>query len=383
MRHLLGRRGVRLGIGVVMVLASTTFVAIPSDAALSPTMTATVVPSDSTPGAASGLLTSLYGGNGFMPTWVTIHLPAQMMVAHADTVPGVPPSPVPTHPADGAILGGGDVTFSFDCVNTITEHWDIKWDEPFQAPRWLNQVAELRADGGPFGSFYVHVIRQQIDRSTNQQYQEHYDLATDTLPAPTVCGHMRFSNDWDPGQPIFQNPYQAGRYKILTESQPVNVATVLRSTTYFYIGEGTQTPPCTIEGTVGDDVLVGTAGNDVICGDGGNDTISGLGGKDVIITGNGNDTVSGGPGNDVIVSAGGSDTVTGDGGNDTVIAGTGNDSVSGGAGNDVLVGSSGTDTVTGNGGLNVVSGGLGTDGCSATSSTNQKYAYAVECESGP
>jgi hypothetical protein len=347
-------------------------------------MKMTLVPSDSTPGAWSGLLASLLGTNGFIPAWVTIHLTPDIEVIHADSVPGVSPTPVPepSHPADGAVLAGGDLTYSRDCVTTIQQHWNITWDEPFQEAPWPNQVGELRADGGAFGTYYIHIVEVLNRDDPWGIYGHHYDLATDDMSSPGACGALRFTNTWDADQPIFRNPLSAGRYKIVTTAQPQGFSTILRSTTYYYIGDGTQTPPCTIEGTPGDDVITGTSGNDVICGEGGNDTISALGGNDVIITGSGNDHIDGGTGSDTILSGSGDDTDIGSAGNDTVIAGPGSDTVTGSGGADVLVGSAGDDVITGNAGMNVVDGGTGTDGCTATSSRTQ-FAFATGCETTP
>jgi hypothetical protein len=380
------RHAFKLGrIAAASVLAIATFAVVaPPAAASGPSMKMTLVPSDSTPGAWSGLLATLLGRNGFMPAWVDIHLTPGMEVVHADTVPGVTPNPapVPYHPADGAVLAGGDLTWSRNCATTLQEHWDIKWDEPFQEAPWPNQVGELRADGGAFGTYYIHIVEVLNRDDPHGFFGHHYDLSTDTMSSPAACGELRFTNTWDPAQPIFRNPSTAGRYKIITTAQPQGFSLLLDSTTYFYIGDGTQTPPCTIEGTPGDDDITGTIGKDVICGEGGNDTISGLGGSDVIITGAGNDHIDGGTGNDTILSGGGDDTDIGSGGADTVIAGAGNDTVTGSGGADVLVGSAGGDVIAGDGGANVVDGGTGTDGCSATSSRTQ-FAFATGCETTP
>lgn len=69
------------------------------------------------------------------------------------------------------------------------------------------------------------------------------------------------------------------------------------------------TPPCTIDGTDGNNVLDGTTGNDVICGFGGNDTINGRGGNDDIFGGAGRDTLKGGPGRDDVFGQGGRDSL--------------------------------------------------------------------------
>jgi Ca2+-binding RTX toxin-like protein len=67
------------------------------------------------------------------------------------------------------------------------------------------------------------------------------------------------------------------------------------------------TPPCTITGTPGADLLFGTKGRDVICGLGGNDKIRGLGGNDVIRGGAGDDKLQGDHGRDVLKGGSGND----------------------------------------------------------------------------
>ncbi|KAA1426185.1 Ig-like domain-containing protein [Nocardioides antri] len=127
---------------------------------------------------------------------------------------------------------------------------------------------------------------------------------------------------------------------------------------------------CTIEGTVGADVLTGTSGADVICGLGGDDTINALGGEDLVIAGPGADTVDGGPGNDDLrggpgdddLSGGsGADGVYGDGDNDTADGGPGTDEVSGRAGDDVLTGGLDADQVFGQDGADQAMGAAGDD----------------------
>ena len=87
--------------------------------------------------------------------------------------------------------------------------------------------------------------------------------------------------------------------------------------------------PCTIRGTINDDVLVGTSGGDVICGLGGDDMIQGLGGADRLFGGNGND---------VLVGGSGSDLLNGGLGDDRLLARDHKE--------DVLVGGRGRDTAT-------------------------------------
>ena len=73
-------------------------------------------------------------------------------------------------------------------------------------------------------------------------------------------------------------------------------------------------PPCTCEGTSGEDIITGTSGDDVICaGDGDdNDILLGGWGHDFLNGENGNDTLEGGRCNDFqLVGLAGTDTCDG------------------------------------------------------------------------
>src|SRR2546430_16655092 len=85
------------------------------------------------------------------------------------------------------------------------------------------------------------------------------------------------------------------------------------------------TPPCTITGTPGADLLFGTKGRDVICGLGGNDVLDGNGGNDVLNGGPGDDLLNGGNGNDVLYGGAGEDKLHGGHGRAVMRGGAGND----------------------------------------------------------
>jgi Ca2+-binding RTX toxin-like protein len=85
------------------------------------------------------------------------------------------------------------------------------------------------------------------------------------------------------------------------------------------------TPPCTITGTPGADLLFGTKGRDVICGLGGDDVLDGNGGNDGLYGGAGDDLLNGGNGNDLLYGGAGNDKLQGDHGRDTMRGGAGND----------------------------------------------------------
>jgi Ca2+-binding RTX toxin-like protein len=150
---------------------------------------------------------------------------------------------------------------------------------------------------------------------------------------------------------------------------------------------------CTIQGTVGNDVLRGTPERDVICGRSGDDVIFGRGGPDLLVGGPGGDILHPGPGHDLARGSGGSgdlvsyeekssrviirlgkgygaqgdnafnmegaigtrfgDVLSGDedeelfrglGGDDFLNGRSGDDTLEGGSGDDTLVGGGGTDT---------------------------------------
>ncbi|MCI0637172.1 MAG: hypothetical protein L0206_25145 [Actinobacteria bacterium] len=122
------------------------------------------------------------------------------------------------------------------------------------------------------------------------------------------------------------------------------------------------TPPCTITGTPGPDVLLGTSGNDVVCGLGGNDRLMGRGGLDILVGGAGADRLLGGAGNDLLLGGAGRDRLEGGPGKDTLDAGGGNDRLRGGLGADRLGGGRGNDLLLARGaGRDRLDGGKGRD----------------------
>lgn len=135
-------------------------------------------------------------------------------------------------------------------------------------------------------------------------------------------------------------------------------------------------PPCTIDGTPGDDLLFGTNGSDVICGRGGNDVIFGMRGDDLLRGGPGDDRIFGGAGHDVIWGEAGNDRAFGGPQGDTIIGGPGNDVLRGRAGNDRLEGTLGDDALYGGGGDDELFGGPGIDVCKGGGGDN---TYAT-CE---
>lgn len=93
----------------------------------------------------------------------------------------------------------------------------------------------------------------------------------------------------------------------------------------------------TIDGTMGDDVIVGGDGNDSIHGKGGNDKLCGGAGDDKLGGGPGDDQLDGGPGNDDMDGGPGRDTLLGGEGDDHIQCGTDEDTADGGPGSNTIV----------------------------------------------
>ncbi len=108
-----------------------------------------------------------------------------------------------------------------------------------------------------------------------------------------------------------------------------------------------QSFPCTIVGSLDDDILRGTADDDVICGLSGNDQLFGLEGNDLICGGEGHDLLMGGDGQDRLYGGKGRDRLDGERDNDELDGGQGNDTLMGGSGADFLVGGAGRDAFEG------------------------------------
>jgi Ca2+-binding RTX toxin-like protein len=125
-----------------------------------------------------------------------------------------------------------------------------------------------------------------------------------------------------------------------------------------------------LQGELGNDLIIAGAGDDFVTGDGGNDSLRGEAGEDRIFGGAGDDTASGGDGDDTVsgdlgndnLSGGdGADVVNGHSGDDTQRGGSGADSLNGGDGNDALEGEGGADLILGGDGDDLVFGGGGDD----------------------
>lgn len=139
------------------------------------------------------------------------------------------------------------------------------------------------------------------------------------------------------------------------------------------------TPPLTLTGTSGIDILTGDSNNDTLYGLDGDDTLNGLGGDDILIGGAGDDTLDGGMDNDIVdysaatsgitldLSSGSAQTIGGGQGDDTlsnienVIGSEFDDTIIGDTSNNLLNGGTGDDTLNGKAGNDYLDGGDGED----------------------
>ncbi len=166
----------------------------------------------------------------------------------------------------------------------------------------------------------------------------------------------------------------------------------------------------TLDGGLGNDIIVGSRQSDSISGGPGSDRISGRGGNDRINGGAGNDAIDGGDGSDAIAGGEGSDLIRGGSGddrilgdptdagdhdvdelsladavpidrgelqlaavdaveipdreaefNDVIFGQEGNDTIRGGRGNDQIFAGPGADAVSGGSGVDYIEGGEGND----------------------
>ncbi len=108
----------------------------------------------------------------------------------------------------------------------------------------------------------------------------------------------------------------------------------------------------TLNGGLGDDVLIGSGGADTIDGGRGNDLADGEDSADTLLGGDGNDELLGGDGDDVLLGGDGDDVLSGGAGNDMLNAGqggsdNGGQTILGGDGQDtaIVMGTDGTDDI--------------------------------------
>jgi len=365
-----------------------------------PPQSGTVGPSTTAPGADTSLLWSFSGAGTQFTTKLDVVYPAGLDFAHADTIPGVPTSPIANRPHAGDTVGWVRLTGTLTstdpgCTSSPQTVVDVPltWQEPFAYAPLPGQVAEITAGNVP-----MRIVRVVGDGGV-VHYESHSVPGTWPLCSNLgyrMSGYVTPSHWWET---VLRTPQQPGAYTSCTTATTPS-GTWETCTPFLVDATDTNLPPdgqaCTITGTSGDDRIVGTAGDDVICGLGGNDRIAGRGGNDVLVGGDGSDVLSGGPGDDAIYGGAGDDAVSGGPGNDALAGGTGSDRVTGAAGDDVGNGGDGTDRVllgigndTLNGGAdddilnggpggNVADGGNGADSC--RTGAPELLGLTVNCE---
>lgn len=127
----------------------------------------------------------------------------------------------------------------------------------------------------------------------------------------------------------------------------------------------------TVNGGIGDDVLITEDGNDLVAGDLLGDEWSFVDGVwvydpsrinwDGVIERSYDDVIIAGGGNDVVLGNGGNDRLSGNAGHDVINGGTGNDQVYGGRGKDILNLEDGDDYAEGGEGADTINAGKGDD----------------------
>lgn len=133
------------------------------------------------------------------------------------------------------------------------------------------------------------------------------------------------------------------------------------------------TDPSSVDGGLGDDIVIGGAANDTVLGGDGNDYTFGGDGNDFSEGGRGNDQVFGGGGDDFVGGGYGDDSLDGGSGNDIVGSTVGADTIAGQAGDDMLLGGSGDDSISGGEGDDSVYGGYGNDTAEGGAGSDRFY----------
>lgn len=421
------------GVAVFLILAASMFAPIASGASAVVAPSYSYIPDSGTAGATTGLVWSGVGPVSEFEGTISIHLAQGSLFAHADTNPGVPPSPISERPQQGEIVGGFTFTSEyvfFGCEGgTDIEKGTFIWDEDWEIPALPTQVAELKVvDAGstaPFGSLYYQILR-----SVSATGEVTYTAFSRLLPTngsanSFFCSGSSYrltSQIFAPaGKALLVNPRAPGLYETCVDMLSISNNTHTSCTSVALDLEAPPSPvaafnplsvgsvgsmpvalsrevglpACTITGTPGNDTLRGTDGNDVICGLGGDDRlIGGLGddtllggpgddrlnggdGNDALFGGSGNDTLNGGKGNDALNAGSGIDRAVGGPGDDSILAGSGADKAIGGPGNDSIGGDTGDDTISGSAGSNVIWGGPGMNLCRV--GARDQFGVGIDC----
>lgn len=341
------------------------------------------VPGSTVAGADTGLVYSTsasvadYNGNSLRD-----HLPPGMLVAHADSRPGVPASPIANRPVEGDVVGSNDLTSVFGytgCAGALTRHYRFVWHEStWNAPNDPQKVAEfgVEYEAGPGSWIDLSPMGVHVDVLLTGETDAGlptYELAVQTTASGGgfFCDGAYFRQTGNlsapAGKTLFRNPEVASVQRFCVQYVTNGGAQVQFCNDVTLEGAagtsaGVVDPPaCTITGSDGPDVLRGTSGDDVICGGDGDDRIIAGDGADVVIGGGGADRISGGLGDDLIDGGVGADNVNGGAGDDHIFGGEDADVLAGAAGDDVIDAGAGDDRAAGAGGADSIEGGPGAD----------------------
>lgn len=336
-----------------------------------------LIPATTLAGAETGFLSSLTGPTAnYQGSNIRFQPPPGMVFAHADTQPGVPPSPIANRPTDGDVLGSMTLSSMLNdgsCNTPFSYAYRFRWNElNWHGAYDSMKVAEIRVeyDNGFDLAGYGVYINVRLTGDVNA-------LPTYELTIPSSASQGLFCTGAyyrqtavmtaPPGKALARNSDIPGPQSICTTAlsntgQPVGYCTDYTLEAADGTSTGiTATPPCTITGTDGPDVIRGSSGDDVICALGGDDRVIAGGGNDIVLGGGGDDRISGGPGDDRISGDSGVDRLYAGSGDDVVYGGSGADSLNGGTGDDIMNGGSGDDRATGGHGDDILEGGLGAD----------------------
>lgn len=340
-----------------------------------------VVPATTIAGADTGFVFSQTGPTSdYTGSNERVVLPPGMVMAHADTRPGVPTSPIENRPTQGDVVGSLSLTSmvnGLDCNTATTRSYRFVWHEwSWNGGYDPMKVAEIGVEfeyaPGQFSDFSGMGVYLNVRLTGEVDGLPTYEI---TIPSSATQGFFCAGSyyrqtgvmgaPW--GKTLARNAAAPGVQTICSSAlsnsgQPVGYC----SDFTLEAADGTSTTlaapaECTISGTDGPDVITGTSGDDVICAFGGDDRIVAGSGNDLVIGGEGNDRINGGNGDDALDGGSGSDRVNGGADSDLIYGGSGDDVLSAATGDDFVNGGSGDDRVTGGTGDDVVEGGLGAD----------------------
>jgi Tol biopolymer transport system component len=297
---------------------------------------------------------------------------AQIVVINADGSGEAPltaatPGKVDAQPAWSP--DGTQITFATDRDGTLTEIYTMSSDGSAQTKRTFNACIDSNPAWSPDGS------KIAFDRLCPGESSDIWTMN------PAGGGQVNLTNsssqdesdpDWSPdgsGLAFSGHAIGGANRDVFTMASAGGAQTRITDHPQSDFGPEWHrfpSPPCTMVGTTGDDVLVGTEGVDVICGLGGHDELSGRGGNDILRGGDGKDFIKGGNGNDVFDGGIGADWADYSGAQEAVSVDL-SSGVATGQGTDTLInvaaaiGSDHSDTITGTVEDNTIEGGPGDD----------------------